>query len=74
MAAKKAGVSPQAPTLLDEWDVVRAAQHMIEVHGKQAIEIAQKRSEASVDVELMKRWRAIAATIREMQDGSGDRG
>jgi hypothetical protein len=51
------------PTLLDDWDVVRAAQHMIEVHGPQATVVAERRAEMSDDVTLMRRWRAIGSAV-----------
>ena len=58
------------PNLLDEWDVVRAAQHMLEVHGKEAFLTAEQRAEAANDIQFEKRWRAIAAAIRKIEDRS----
>ena len=56
------------PTLLDEWDVVRAAQHMVEVHGRKAVATAVHRAETARDLDLARRWRAIAAAIRDIAD------
>jgi hypothetical protein len=70
---KDAGVSPSAarkPTLLDEWDLVRAAQHMIEQYGGRAAETAERRADASRELQFVKRWQAIAETIRILQSAS----
>lgn len=69
MRLRRSGLSPRVarkPTLLDEWDVVRAAQHMVEVHGRQAVATAEHRAETADDINLVRRWRAIAAAIREI--------
>jgi hypothetical protein len=58
---------PRRPSLLDQWDVVRAAQHMVEVHGKQAAATAEHRAEGARDINLVRRWRVIAAAIREIE-------
>ena len=66
---RRSGVSPRAarkPSLLDEWNVVRAAEHMIETHGGDAARIAEERAEASRELHAEKRWRAIAHAIREI--------
>ncbi|HUK59353.1 MAG TPA: hypothetical protein VLV50_08995 [Stellaceae bacterium] len=54
----------QRPTLLDDWEVVRAAQHMIEIHGGGAAEKAEQRSAAALELQYVKRWKAIADVIR----------
>lgn len=69
----RSGVPPSVarkPTLLDGWDVVRAARHMLEIFGEQAVATAERRADAAADVDLVRRWRAIAATIRELAEGS----
>jgi hypothetical protein len=69
----RSGLSPRVarkPTLLDEWDVVRAAQHMVEVHGKHAVATAEQRAEAADAIDLVRRWRAIAAAIRDIDGQS----
>ena len=66
----RSGLTPRVarkPTLLDEWDVVRAAQHMVEVHGKQAAATAERRAETATDINLVRRWRAIATAIRDIE-------
>ena len=70
---KRVGVSPRVarkPSLLDEWDVVRAAQHMVEVHGRDAAATAAHRAETARDLDLVRRWRAIAAAIREIAEAT----
>jgi hypothetical protein len=69
---ERSGLSAKArkSSLLDEWDAVRAAQHMLEVHGKEAIAIAERRADAAADLNAEKRWRTIASTIREVEHGS----
>jgi hypothetical protein len=47
--------------------LVRAAQHMIEVHGQTAAAIAEQRASQSDDLLTVRRWYAIAETIREMR-------
>lgn len=54
--------------LSDDWDMVRAAQHMLEVHGKQAFSIAEQRASTTNELVFVKRWHAIAATIREIEE------
>jgi hypothetical protein len=51
-------------TLLEDWDVVRAAQHMIEVHGLQAAATAELRAASARELALVRQWRAIAEAIR----------
>lgn len=52
---------------LDDWDVVRAAQGMIEQHGDKAAATADARSENAVDLNAVRCWRTIAETIRALQ-------
>jgi succinate dehydrogenase/fumarate reductase flavoprotein subunit len=58
-------------SILDDWDLVRAAQHMIEVHDKRAEAMAEQRAANARDLGIEKRWRQIAATIRAilLQEG-----
>ena len=55
---------PKQSADLVPWDVVRAARHMMEIHGKDAVRTAERRAENADDVNVSKRWRAIAAAIR----------
>jgi DNA-binding response OmpR family regulator len=65
----RSGVSPMAarkPTLLDDWDVMRAAQHMIESHGVRAADTARIRAEQTRELAVAKRWHAIADAVANM--------
>jgi hypothetical protein len=67
---KRVGVSPRAsrkPNLLDDWDVVRAAQHMIESYSDRAASVATERADNAGGLPHMKRWLAIAAAISKLQ-------
>jgi hypothetical protein len=48
----------------DDWELVRAAQHMIETHGPRSAEIAAARAERAQEGEVKRRWQKIAYTIR----------
>ena len=50
-------------------DLVRAARHLIEVHGKNAANIVDKRARMLEYSELSaaQTWRSIAQAIRDMQ-------
>ena len=52
---------------LEEWELVRAAQHMIETHGTRSAEIASDRAERSQEGEVKRRWQKIAYTIRGLR-------
>jgi hypothetical protein len=63
--------STRKHSLSDGWDMVRAAQHMLEVHGKQAFSIAERRAGDANEPVFVKRWRDIATTIREIEQKTG---
>jgi hypothetical protein len=51
-----------------DWDVVRAAQHMMEVHGTRAAGVADERAGRASDLVAVKQWHAIAVAIRRLED------
>jgi hypothetical protein len=51
-----------------DWDVVRAAQHMMEVHGARAAGVANERAERATDLVAVKQWYAIAVAIRTLEE------
>jgi hypothetical protein len=64
----RAGAAARKRRLLDDWDPIRAAQHMLEVYGQQAFSVAEQRAQAANDIRFIKHWRAIGATIKEIED------
>jgi hypothetical protein len=48
-------------------DLIRAAEHMIELHGEKACAIARRRAEDACELTHVKRWRAIASAIEELE-------
>jgi hypothetical protein len=72
----KVGLPPRStkrPTMLDDWDVVRAAQHMIELHAGRAAAVAKERASHSDGIPQVKRWQAIASAIKELEERKGSR-
>jgi hypothetical protein len=61
-----AGRLGRKSTLFDDWDVVRAAQHMIEAHGRNAARIAYRRADEATEIQVVQRWRAIAQAISKI--------
>jgi len=51
---------------LEDWGLVRAAQHMIEIHGARSAAVAVLRAERAEDDDVRRRWRRIATTIRKL--------
>lgn len=58
---------PQLLRYMD-WDVVRAAQHMMEVHGARASGVANERAERATDLVAVKQWYAIAVAVRTLEE------
>jgi hypothetical protein len=52
-----------------DWDVVRAAQHMMELHGARAAGVADERAERASNLASVRQWHAIAVTIRRLEEG-----
>jgi hypothetical protein len=53
--------------MLDNWDLVRAVEHLIEVHGSTVARVAHERAARSSQIEQEMRWRTIAETVKELQ-------
>jgi DNA-binding response OmpR family regulator len=51
----------------DDWDLVRAAKHMIDIYGARAAWVAEDRAENASELEVIRRWHAIASKIRALQ-------
>jgi hypothetical protein len=56
---------PRAKTdSIEDTELVRAAQHMIETHGARSADIAADRADRAQEREVKRRWQKIAYTIR----------
>jgi hypothetical protein len=54
------------PALTDDWNAIRAAQHMIQVHGSNAVQVAARRAADARDPHFARRWLAIAKALHNL--------